>query len=362
MPDDFSETAPGAVPPPPDRLFASDNASGVHPEVMEALQRANAGHAIAYGQDPWTRHAQEQFEALFEQRVEIAFTFGGTGANLVGLQCLLRPWQAVICTESAHIAVDECGAAERFLGCKLIDLPSSDGKLLPEQIHGQLHGLGDEHHVQPRVVSITQSTELGTLYSAGEIGELADTCHGAGLLLHLDGARIANAVAAAGCSAAAMLVETGVDVVTFGGTKNGMMFGEAVVFLQPELAEHARFVRKQAAQLPSKMRYIAAQFSALLDGNLWLRNAGHANAMAELLARQVADIPGVELHRSPQVNAVFATLPAWSLEPLIEWSPFYVWDQEQDLVRWVCSFDTTPEDVGAFSSGIAQILAGGDPT
>ncbi len=357
MDADREEPTQGALPPPPEKYFASDNASGVHPKVMEALQSANSGHALAYGQDPWTQRATVQFEELFDKRVDVAFTFGGTGANLLGLQCLLQPWQAVICTDSAHIAVDECGAPERFIGCKLIDLPSPDGKLVADQIHEQLHGSGDEHHVQPRVVSITQSTELGTLYCADEIADLADACHAAGLLLHVDGARVANAVAATDYSAAAMLVETGVDVLTFGGTKNGMMFGEAVIFFQPELAEHVRFIRKQSAQLPSKMRYIAAQFSALLDDNLWLRNAGQANAMAQLLAHKVAKIPGVELQRLPESNAVFASLPPHAILPLMEWSPFYVWDPESNLVRWVCSYDTTEEDVGVFSAGIARILS-----
>jgi threonine aldolase len=348
-----------ALPPAPARFFASDNASGVHPYVMEALQNANAGHALAYGQDPWTQRVAVKFEELFERSVDLAFTFGGTGANLLGLQCLLQPWQAVICSDSAHIAVDECGAPERFIGSKLIDLPTPDGKLVADQIVEQLRGIGDQHHVQPRVVSITQSSELGTLYSSDEIACLADTCHAAGLLLHVDGARIANAVAAsAGCSAAVMLAETGVDVLTFGGTKNGMMFGEAVIFFQPELAEHARFIRKQSAQLPSKMRYIAAQFSALFEDDLWLRNAKHANAMAELLAQQVAEISGVSVLRPPQVNAVFASLPRDAIDPLIEWSPFYIWDRAANLVRWVCSYDTTEEDVGRFSAGIAQILSG----
>ena len=237
----------GSTPRAPDRLFASDNASGVHPAVMDALVAANAGHALAYGADPWTRRATERFRDLLGVEVAVAFAWGGTGANVVGLQCLLAPWEAVICPDTAHIAVDECGAPERFTGCKLLAVPTDDGRLLPADVEGQLHLLGDEHHVQPRVVSITESTEFGTLYSVDEIAALADLAHGHGLLVHLDGARIANAVAALDVDLRALVVDTGVDVMTFGGTKNGMMYGEAVVFLRPEHATHARFVRKQAA-------------------------------------------------------------------------------------------------------------------
>lgn len=318
---------------------------------------ANDGHALAYGADPWTDRAIGRFRELFDADVEVAFTWGGTGANVVGLQCLLHPWQAVICTDSAHIVVDECGAPERFTGAKLIDLPSSDAKLLPEQIRGQLRALGDEHHVQPHVVSITQSTELGTLYTVDEIAALADAAHAGGLALHLDGARISNAAAALGVDLRTMLVDTGVDVMSFGGTKNGMMYGEAVVFLRADLGAQARFVRKQAGQLSSKMRFISAQFEALLSNDLWLRNAAHANDMAGLLAESVSVIDGVEVITPPQVNAVFATLPAAAVEPLAEWSRFWVWDEERHLVRWMCSFDTTASDVERFAAGVAEVVA-----
>jgi len=345
------------APEPPARLFASDNASGVHPAVFEALAAANEGHALAYGSDQWTTRATARFRELLGVDAEVVFAWGGTGANVVGLQCLLAPWQAVICAETAHISVDECGAPERFTGSKLLDLPTADGKLRPEQVLAQLHGQGDQHHVQARVVSITQSTEMGTLYGADEIAALAAVCHAHDLLLHVDGARISNAVAALDTDLRSLVVDTGVDVLTFGGTKDGLMYGEAVLFLKPELGVHARFVRKQAAQLPSKMRYVSAQFEALLTDDLWLRNARHANAMARLLADAVADIEGVSVLHPPEVNAVFARLPRAAIEPLADWSFFWVWDAEEDLVRWMCSFDTTEADVERFAAGVAAVVA-----
>lgn len=345
------------LPAPPDRLFASDNAAGVHPSVLDALVRANTGHTLAYGADPWTERATGALRDLFGVDVDVAFTWGGTGANVVGLQCLLAPWQAVICPDSAHIAVDECGAPERFTGCKLLTVPTEDGKLRPEQVTDQLHALGDEHHVQPRVVSITQSTELGTLYGPDEIAAIVDVAHAAGLVVHVDGARIANAAAALDVDLHAMLVDTGVDVLSFGGTKNGMMYGEAVVFLDRTLGRDVRFVRKQAGQLPSKMRYVAAQFEALLADDLWLANARVANEMAARLASSVAAVPGVTVVAPPAVNAVFATLPRDAIAPLRDWSFFWVWDHADDLVRWMCSFDTTEADVDRFTEGLAQIVA-----
>lgn len=343
--------------PPPDASFASDNASGVHPVVMDALAAANRGHALAYGMDDWTARATAAFTDLLGTDAEVVFAFGGTGANVVGLGCMLQPWQAVICPDGAHIAVDECGAPERFTGCKLIDVPCPDGKLRPDQVVAQLHGLHDEHHVQPHVVSVTQSTELGTLYTLDELAALVEVAHGHGLLVHLDGARLANAAAALGCGLREMVVDTGVDVVSFGGTKNGMMYGEAVLFLRPDLARHARFVRKQAAQLPSKMRFVAAQFEALLRDGLWLDNAAHANAMAARLAEGAAAVPGVEVVAPPEANAVFAALPPAAVEPLLEWSRHWVWDHERHVVRWMCSFDTRPEDVDRFLAGLREIVA-----
>ncbi|MGB6057177.1 MAG: low specificity L-threonine aldolase [Microthrixaceae bacterium] len=345
-----------AVPDPPSGSFASDNFSGVHPTVMEALARANSGHAAAYGSDPWTARAEAKFNELLGCEPKIAFTWGGTGANVVGLQCLLQSWQAVICANSAHIAVDECGAPERFTGSKLIEVPTDDGKLTPDLIRAQMYGIGDQHHVQPRVVSITQSTEMGTLYSLGELADVVETAHELGLLVHVDGARISNAAAALGCSLGDLVSGTGVDVVTFGGTKNGLMYGEAVLFLTDGLGDDVRFVRKQAAQLPSKMRFVGAQFEALLADDLWLSNAAHANEMASDLYKSVASIPGIEVLGEPRVNSLFVKLPPVVVRPLIDWSPFWVWDEAECVVRWMCSFDTTTEDIERFSVGVRYFV------
>jgi threonine aldolase len=340
----------------PRSSFASDNASGAHRDVLAALVAANEGPAPAYGADRWTARAVEVFRELFGAPVEVAFAWGGTGANVVGLQCLLRPFDAVICPDTAHIHVDECGAPERFTGAKLIDLPTPDGKLRPEQIEAQVHLLGDMHHVQPRVVSITQSTEQGTLYSPDDVAALAATAHRHGMRVHLDGARIANAAAALGGDLRSFTVDAGVDVLTFGGTKNGMVYGEAVIFLDPDLARDVAFVRKQAGQLPSKMRYVAAQFEALLTDGLWLRNAAHANDMAQLLAKRVDGVPGVEITRPTSVNSVFAIVPPAALGALQAWSHFYVWDESTTEVRWMTSFDTTPDDVELFAAGLASLV------
>jgi threonine aldolase len=346
---------------PPVQSFASDNVAGVHPAVMEALLAANAGSAAPYGADPWTRRAQDRFRELFARDVEVLFTYGGTGANVVALHAVLAPHEAVVCADGAHINVDECGAPERLTGAKLLDLPSPDGKLAPEAIAPLLHALHGEHHVQPRIVSISQPTELGTLYSREEIAALGALAREHGLLLHVDGARIANAVVATGCSVRELLVDTGVDLVSFGGTKNGLMYGEAVVFVRPELAARASFARKQAGQLASKMRFIAAQFDALLRDDVWLANAAHANAMARKLADAVGDVPGVRLSAPPVVNSVFAALPAPAIAALQEWSFFWTWDADQDLVRWMTSFAISEEDVERFAAGVRDAVLAAEP-
>ena len=343
--------------PPPAHSFASDNAAGVLPEVMEALAAANDGSALAYGEDRWTERAIDDIRGLFGRPVDVAFCWGGTGANVVALQAMLRPHQAVICPTGAHINVDECGAPERFCGAKLIDVPTPDGKLRPEQIEAQLHGLGDQHHVQPRVVSITQSTELGTLYQPEEVAAICEVAHRNGLLVHLDGARLTNAAAALGGDIGSTTVDAGVDVVSLGGTKAGLMYGEAVVFCTPGLADDVAFIRKQSAQLPSKMRYVAAQFSALLADDRWHSAARHANAMAALLATRVDTVPGVEVSHRPEVNAVFARVPTASLAELQAWSFFWEWDHATTEVRWMTSWQTTAEDVDRFVTGVAEIVA-----
>lgn len=344
-------------PVPPRHSFASDNTAGVLPEVMAALAAANDGDALAYGADRWTDETLELFRGVFDAPVEVALCWGGTGANVVGLQALLRPGDGVVCASTAHINVDECGAPERFCGAKLIDVETGDGKLTPDQVLAEVHAIGVEHHVQPRVVSITQSTELGTLYSPEEIAAVAAAAHEHGLYVHLDGARIANATAALGGDLRSQTIAAGVDVMTFGGTKAGAMYGEAVVFCRPELAERVAFIRKQAGQLPSKMRYVAAQFAALLTDGAWLRHAGHANAMAVRLAESAWTLPGVSLTHAPAVNAVFATVPPDRRQAMQDWSFFWDWDVATSQVRWMTHWATTTEDVDAFVAGLQAILS-----
>lgn len=346
-----------ALPPPPEHSFASDNAAGVAPEVLDALVAANTASAPAYGADPWTARLEARFRDVFDAPVEVLTCWGGTGANVVGLACLVQPWQAVICADSAHIAVDECGAPTRFTGAMLLTEPSDDGKLTPGVIERHVGALGVEHHAQPAVVSISQVTELGTVYSSGEIAALAAAAHGAGMRLHLDGARIANAVAATGDGLATMIRDTGVDVMTFGATKNGAMYGEAVVFVDPALAANASYVRKQATQLPSKARFVAAQLLALLDGDTWIRYAAHANAMTSALADRVRDIPGVRLSHEPEANSLFVHLPPEAIGTLQDWSFFWDWDRDQALVRWMTSFATTETDIERFAAGVEAVLS-----
>jgi len=285
----------------------------------------------------------------------VLLCWGGTGANVVGLASVLRPHHAVICTDSAHIFVDECGAPTRFTGCMIMAEPAPDAKLTPAAIERRLSWLGDEHHPQPAVVSISQVTELGTLYTVEEIAALGDAAHAAGMVLHLDGARIANAVAATGADLPTMIRDTGVDVMTFGATKNGAMYGEAVIYLRPELAATARFTRKQAGQLPSKARFIAAQLLALLEHDRWLHHAAHANEMARLLADRVRRIPVVRIAHEPEANALFVHLPHEIIRPLQDWSFFWDWDEATSMVRWMTSFVTTAEDVERFALGIEAL-------
>jgi len=340
------------------RMFASDNASGAHPAVLDAIRAANEGHAYAYGDDDWTRAAEAVVRRHLGDEARAFFVFNGTGANVTALTALMRPYEAVICPATAHINVDECGAPERFTGGKLIAVPTPDGKLTPEMVERAIFGVGVEHHSQPRVVSVSQSTEYGTVYRPAEIAALANVAHEHGMYLHVDGARISNAAAALGCSLREMVADTGVDVLSFGGTKNGMLFGEAVVFLRDGLGADFRFVRKQCAQLASKMRFIAAQFVALYGGDLWLSNARNANAMARLLAEKMQALPGITITQPVEANEVFAILPREAIAPLAEEFGFYVWDERAGEVRWVASWDTTPEDVEAFVQGARRLLVG----
>ncbi len=338
------------------RGFASDNNAGVHPDILEAMASVNNGHVIAYGDDPYTEKTIARMKQIFGEDTGIFFVFIGTAANVLGLSSVTRPYHAVICPDSAHINVDECGAPEKFTGCKLLTVSAPDGKLTVELIAGHMHGIGFEHHVQPRVISITQSTELGTLYTLNEIRKLADYAHSNDMYLHMDGARIGNAAVALESTFYEMTGGAGVDVLSFGGTKNGMMYGEAVVFFNNALCEDFKYLRKQGMQLASKMRYIAAQFDSYLANDLWKRNALHANRMAQELFLAVKDIPGVEVTQKVESNAVFARIPAAIIPRLQEQFFFYVWDEERSEVRWMCSFDTTTEDIVRFASLLRSML------
>ena len=332
-------------------LFASDNYAGVHPAVLEAITKANAGWASAYGDDPWTVTLRRRFRELLGD-VDVFPVFNGTGGNVTALATLLRPYEAVICAETAHINVDECGAPERFTGSKLVDVPAADGKLTPGLVRAAAAGIGDQHHVQARVVSVSQSTELGTVYTPSELGALAEAAHADGLLLHVDGARLTNAAVALGVDLRAISADAGVDALTFGGTKAGLLGAEAVVFLRPGLAERYPFVRKQGAQLASKMRFVSAQLLCLLDDELWRETAGHANAMARRLAEAAVAVPGVRLAYPAEANAVFAVLASEAIERLSRTYRFYVWDEKAEVVRSMCSWQTTSEDVDAFVASL----------
>ncbi|MCK5135492.1 MAG: low specificity L-threonine aldolase [Bacteroidales bacterium] len=332
------------------RGFASDNNAGVHPSILKAVESVNEGHVIAYGGDPYTGKAISRLKQMFGGETDIFFVFIGTAANVLGLSAATQPYHAIICPDTAHIHVDECGAPEKFSGCKLLAVGTPDGKLTIDLIRQHMHGIGFEHHVQPKVISITQSTELGTLYTIDEIRKITSFAHENEMIVHMDGARISNAAVALDCSFYDMTGGVGVDVLSFGGTKNGMMYGEAVVFFDRNLCRDFKYRRKQGMQLASKMRYIAAQFDAFLEGGLWKKNAIHANNMAQKLYEAVRDIPGVEITRKVESNAVFARIPEAIIPELQEHYFFYVWDAETSEVRWMCSFDTTEEDIERFAS------------
>ncbi len=357
------------LPPVPDRSFASDNAAGAHPLVLEAITAANTGHALAYGADDYTRRCETAFCELFDADVATRLVFNGTGANVLALANLLGsmsgPHHAVVCTNWAHIATDETGAPERALSSKIIELDSADAKLTPAHIDSLRPHLGVQHHAQPGVVSITQATELGTLYEAHEIAAICDAAHELGLRVHLDGARIANATAALGASRAALrsfTIDAGVDAVSFGGTKNGLIGAEAVVFLNPAVATGADYSRKQVTQLASKMRFLAAQFIAMLDDDLWIDLAAHANAMATELHQRVAQIDGVDAGAAPAINSIFPRLAPTVIDRLREWSFFWDWDPSVNQVRWMTAWDTTLDDVENFAAGIAHFAANAGDT
>lgn len=347
-----------------ERGFASDNHSGVHPDVLEAIAAVNSGHAPAYGADRFTAQLADRFREHFGSAAVALPVFNGSGANVVAIAAVARPWQAVLCPETAHLNVDEAGAPEKIAGIKLLTVATPDGKLTPDLLERAIPWgrIGDEHFAQPRVVSISNSTELGTVYDAAEVRALAEFAHGRDLLLHVDGARLANAAAALGATLAELTTDAGVDLLSFGGTKNGLLAGEAVVFLRADLAAGAEVVRKGALQLASKMRFISVQLEALLGpGDLWRRNAENANAMAARLADALTALDGVELAYPAQANGVFARLPAEAIRRL-EFGEggeraFYVWDEEGRVVRLMCSWDTSPGDVDGFVSRLAAVSA-----
>ena len=320
------------------------------------MRRASQGHAVGYGDDPHTEAAVRKFRDHFGADVEVFFVFNGTAANTLSLQALTRPFHAVLCPELSHIYTDECGAPEKFTGCKLIPLPAPAGKLTVETVAHAYHGIGDQHHVQPRVISITQSTEMGTVYKPAEIEALARFAHERKMFLHMDGARLSNAVAAQRLTLRQATGDLGVDVLSFGGTKNGLMGAEAVVFFRPELAEDFLFVRKQGMQLASKMRYLSAQMEALLTNDLWRRNAEHANQMAQLLAHEVGKMSRIKIVYPVEANGVFAQIPQEAIQKIQDRYFFYVWSEEESVVRWMCSFDTTEDDVREFARFVAGVI------
>jgi len=337
----------------PRKSFGSDNHAGAHPAVMRAIVEANVGDAVAYGADQWTAHAVGEIKRLAGAEGEVYLALNGSGANVLGLGLLLGRHESVICAESAHIHTDECGAAERILGTKLLTVPSSDGKITPELIATRLAGRGDEHFAQPGVVAVTQSTEFGTCYSLAELRAIRDFCRANRLRVYLDGARLANAAAYLGCSLAELA--DCADVLSFGGTKNGALGVEAVIVMRPDDAVNARYLRKQHMQLSSKMRFLGAQFSALLTDDLWLRNAAHANGMAVRLADGLADLAGVEVVYPVQSDVVFARLEQKHIEKMRQMWTFHVWDESSSVVRWMTAFDTQESDVDAFLTDVAAV-------
>ncbi|GAC1437200.1 MAG: low specificity L-threonine aldolase [Terriglobales bacterium] len=342
----------------PARSFASDNNASVHSEVLRAIAAANEGHCVGYGDDPYTRSAQELFKQHFGNNIDVYMVFNGTAANCLSLKALTDSYHAVICSNGAHIYSDECGAPEKFTGCKLIPLTTPEGKLTVETVSQAYHGIGDQHHVQPRVISITQATEVGTVYRPREIEALARFAHDRGMFLHMDGARLANAAASLGQSLRQATGDLGVDVLSFGGTKNGLMGAEAVVFFDKKLSQNFKFLRKQSMQLASKMRFISVQFAALLSNDLWLKSAQHANAMARLLQKELKRVPQVKIVYKVEGNGVFARIPQKAIAKLQKRYFFYVWDEEKSIVRWMCSFDTTEQDVKQFAGFVREVLAG----
>ena len=338
------------------RSFGSDNHSGIHPLILDAITQASSEFVPAYGDDCYTQQVELLFKKEFGADANVFFVFNGTGANVLCLKTLTDTYNSVICADTAHIHTDECGAPERFTGCKVIAVPTPDGKLTPNLVKSELTGFGFQHHAQPRVISISQSTEFGTVYTPQEINALANLAHQHNLYLHVDGSRLANASAFSGISFKEYITDTGVDALSFGGTKNGMLLGEAVVLLRPEFANHFLYMRKQAMQLFSKSRFIAAQYLAYFKDGLWKTLASHANQMAAYLASCIKELPQVTITHPVEGNAIFATLPRNVCDKLLEKHLFYIWNEELCQVRWMCSYSTTKEDIDVFVSDLESVL------
>jgi len=338
--------------------FASDNYAGVHPEIMEALQRANQGHTASYGADEHTTSAVKKFKSFFGDSIEVFFAYNGTGANVLGLQALTQSFHSILCSELAHINVDESTAPEKFTGCKLIPVPTQNGKIYPDQLEARILRLDDQHHPQAKVISISQTTEYATVYSIDEIKALSAVAKKYDLYLHMDGSRISNAAVSLNKDFVSFTRDAGVDVLSFGGTKNGMMFGEAVIFFRPEIARYFKFIRKQGMQLHSKMRFISAQFDALLSNDLWKRSAAHANKMAKMLEQELKKITTIKITQSVDANGIFALMPPAIIPELQKECFFYIWNEKTSEVRLMCSFDTTEDDISNFTKKLRELSAG----
>lgn len=338
------------------KSFASDNNSGVHPEIIESMIKANSGHVVAYGDDCYTEQAKDIIRHHFGQDIDVYFVFNGTGANVLSFQSIIRSFNSIICAETAHINVDECGAPERNSGCKLLSVPTKNGKLTIELIKQHLHGFGFEHHSQPKIITITQVTEVGTVYTFEEIKAITDFAHEKGLYVHMDGARLSNAVVSLGTDFETITRKAGIDVLSFGLTKNGAMNAEAVIFFDPELSKDCKYYRKQSMQLGSKMRFVSCQFTAMLKKDLWKKSASQANQMAQLLKDKVSKIPEITITQKVEANGIFAIIPEKIIEPLKEEYFYYMWDHTRNEVRWMTSFDTTEQDINLFVDIIRKLL------
>lgn len=336
--------------------FASDNNSGVSPEVIEKIIEVNKGHVVGYGDDPYTQYATTLFKKHFGENAHPFFVFTGTAANVLGITSLTQSYNSVICAHTAHINEDECGAPEKFSGCKLIACETHDGKLTPEIIKPHMVGFDFEHHSQPKIISITQTTEMGTVYTVEEIKALSKFAKKYNLLVHMDGARLANAAISLNLPFKAFTADAGIDILSFGGTKNGLLTAESIVFFNPDLIAGFKYIRKQGMQLASKMRFMSAQFIAYLEDDLWKRNASHANKMAQLLYNQIKIIKGIEVTQKVEANGIFVKIPKSIIEPLKEKFFFYDWNEEQGEVRWMCSFDTTEDEINSFVKILKSLL------